>query len=696
MSKRRLETTGAMLDLWRPPAAAGDPIGCLATTYTFKPGLFDEQCLARFLEIDSEPDREDLAFLLERESRLGDVYAGVLIDHTQAGVEHSLRWDVLPVRIRGAKQHAKVSLLVWTRHVRIIVSSANLSDQGYRTNQEVAVPVDLTPQGGNVDVLLDSIDFLRTLLRLVPGASGGLPTIRRAQAFLDEVRKKTRTWPHNRRRGQIRQHLVVTVPGPKNQSSGQSSLENALRLCRTRGGSPNEVWVASPFFDSDASATTASLCKLLARGNNRHLWFCVPSMRDESPALPRIAAPRTLIDTPVRYGTSVDVELLPDMDGDKNLRPWHAKMLAFKADQYDALLIGSSNFTGAGLGVGRPRNAEANLLTIVDRIGGREHLSIDAVWPEMEWLEQPSAAEWLGSEVGQEEEEQAPAIAAPPGFLSAIFRPGHNEIVLYLAPTDLPNSWSISAVGVANPELLTSVAWHQGGRLTHVELLWPEAQPPEKLIVQWEKFEAFLPLNVEDRNDLPPPAQLEHMSADDMLGILAAADPSAAFRAWAKQHQQPNIFDDELNSATPVDLDPLRRFDLHATFLHRIRRRARILAQMRSNLQRPVHSRQALEWRLKGLVGVQAVADRLVRGLTTSNGQVDKSLLTLTDFVIVLREIEYRTDESALTEREFHDVYDGFLRELVRGLKREVEACSSLLSPQLIAFWERVAGRCLR
>ena len=52
MSKRRLETTGAMLDLWRPPAAAGDPIGCLATTYTFKPGLFDQQCLARFLEID--------------------------------------------------------------------------------------------------------------------------------------------------------------------------------------------------------------------------------------------------------------------------------------------------------------------------------------------------------------------------------------------------------------------------------------------------------------------------------------------------------------------------------------------------------------------------------------------------------------------------------------------------------------------
>src|SRR6267378_1050994 len=146
MSKRKTSVSGAMLDLWRPPQGAGDPIGCLASTYTFDPGLFDEQCLGRFLDIESEPDREDLAFLLERESRLGGVYAGVLVDHTQAGVEHSLRWDVLPVRIRRGKQHAKLSLLAWTRHVRIIVASSNLTEPGYRTNHEVASALDLTPE----------------------------------------------------------------------------------------------------------------------------------------------------------------------------------------------------------------------------------------------------------------------------------------------------------------------------------------------------------------------------------------------------------------------------------------------------------------------------------------------------------------------------------------------------------------------
>ena len=160
MKKRnRGSSRGAMLDLWRSPEGAGDPVGCLATTYTFHPGLFDEQCLARFLEIESEPDREDLAFLLERETRLGGVYAGVLVDHTQAGVEHSLRWDVLPVRVRAGKQHAKISLLAWTQRLRIIIASANLTEAGYRSNFEVAAVVDLEPDDADLSMLGDAVTF---------------------------------------------------------------------------------------------------------------------------------------------------------------------------------------------------------------------------------------------------------------------------------------------------------------------------------------------------------------------------------------------------------------------------------------------------------------------------------------------------------------------------------------------------------
>ena len=81
----------------------------------------------------------------------------------------------------------------------------------------------------------------------------------------------------------------------------------------------------------------------------------------------------------------MNVEMLPDFDADKNRRPWHAKMLGLTADRYSALMIGSSNFTCAGMGAGSYCNAEANLLTIVERVDyGRDARKLEAVWPDMD------------------------------------------------------------------------------------------------------------------------------------------------------------------------------------------------------------------------------------------------------------------------------------------------------------------------
>ena len=698
MSKyRNASTTGAMLDLWRPPKAAGDPVGCLATTYTFAPGLFDEQCLARFLEIESEPNREDLAFLLERESRLGPIYAGVLVDQTQAGVEHSYRWDVLPVRIRSGRQHAKLTLLVWNRYVRIIVASANLTEQGYRTNYEIAVPVDLSPSGGNLGALGQALAFLRDLIRLVPGPADQSPAVIRADTFLTDVEGRVKRWTPDRRRQLVQQHLVFTMPSQGAKVPARSSLDEAVKVCRTSGGSPREVWIASPFFDADTetSRVAASLCKLMARANRREVCLCVPALKDEASKGWRIAAPKALLTTPQRYNAEMYVEALPDGDPDKNPRPWHAKMIAFRAAEYSALMVGSSNFTSAGMGSGQHLNAEANLLTIVQHKDfAREAAMLEGVWPEMTEISHPENAEWIGPEPEREEEEQASSPPIAPGFLAAIYRPGaRREVILQLEPSELPNDWCVRPAGKDVRELLTSEAWRGAGRKSRVEIAWDAVQPPEKLLVQWEDKEAFLCLNVEDRRELPPPPQLENMTADDMLGILAASDPSAAYRAWAKSQQPDNQEEDELDSAIPVDLDPLRRYDLHATFLHRVRRRARILAQLRANLQRPVSGRQALEWRLRGLVGIEALGERLLRGLANANGSIDEALLTLADFLIVLREVNYQFSDGSLEKVEYDQIFLSFLEDLTKDLHQKVGVYRARISDDLWQFWERTVLR---
>ena len=177
--------------------------------------------------------------------------------------------------------------------------------------------------------------------------------------------------------------------------------------------------------------------------------------------------------------------------------------------------------------------------------------------------------------------------------------------------------------------MLDGEDWAAGGRKAMVLLPWQPVEPPERLLVRWSGGEAFWSLNVEDASQLPPPAELGEMSADDMLLILAASDPGAAFRVWAKRRQKEGGFDDELDSAIPTDLAPLRRYDLRSTFLRRIRSRARVLAQLRQNLQRPVWSVQALHWRLEGFVGIRPLAERLLHDVDAADGQVHQAVLTL-------------------------------------------------------------------
>ena len=697
MSRRKGTSSAAMLDLWRPPQHAGDAVGCLATTYTFEPALFDEQCLGRFLDIESEPDREDLAFLLERESRLGGVYAGVLVDQRQSGVEHSLRWDILRVRPKIGKQHAKLSLLVWTNHVRIIVASANLTESGYRFNQEVAGSVDLTPDNLDREIFSETIGFLAYLLSLVPGER--LPEIDRAEAFLRGTESLVRDWKPLRRRQAIRRQLVFTFPAIDSTQPGRSTLEEMIEACRNRGGSPSETWIASPFFDvnDESSRVTAALCKSMARRSLRRVSFCVPAIRDNDPnsdAVPRLAAPKALFVTPRSYQTDVTIEMLPEIDDERNRRQWHAKMIALHGDSYSALLIGSSNFTSGGMGVGQYRNAEANLLNIADRsVDGVKQLN--SLWPEMDQVIDPEAAEWLGPHPELEEEERSGTPLLPAGFLSATYRAGDNrQIVLTFDPESLPEDWTVYACGLEASELLSATRWREGGGQPVVELKWMAAQPPLKLLVKWLDDEEFLPINVEDTRTLPPPTQLQNMTADDMLMILAASDPSAAFRAWVKQ-QPTEVFDTDLDSATPIDLDPLRRYDLQATFLHRIRRRARILAQVRAKLERPVYGRQALDWRLRGMLGVRPLAERLAREVVSTEGPADEALLTLADFLIVLREVKYQPADGSLTASEFKKEYKSFLVDIATELRSQLEPHRNAVSAELLGFWERVLNECV-
>jgi hypothetical protein len=698
-SNSKDKAAGTMLELWRPPAGAGDPIGCITSTYTFTPGIFDEQCLARFLEIESEPNREDLAFLLEREARLGGIYAGVLVDASLAGVEHSLRWDVLPVRIPSGKQHAKLSLLRWSKCIRIIVSSANLTEQGYRANFEVATAVDFTEGTVGAELIAECVQFLEGLITFVPGAERAPAQVERARGFLADIVYRTQGWTQTRRGDGIRRRLACTLPG-KDGSLSRSTLEELIGICRTRGTSPHQVRIASPFYDMNGETdfATKELCKKMASGRSRHVTFAIPTDRGQfKPGdVPRLCAPAALLKTARNYVDQVDVEILPTAE-DKNFRPWHAKMMALTNDSYFALMIGSSNFTTAGLGLSTHRNTEANLLTVVDRVEyGRDAGKLSAIWPEVQQVSDPGAAEWIGPNKDLVEEEQMAKLAPPPGFLFATFEAGDNaSLILHVNCEILPQEWTIRwAQGQKVSDLISSQEWKESGSPSAIRIIWQHPTPPETLIVRWSELEALLPINIDDPQTLPPPTQLERMTADDMLGVLAAADPSAAIRAWSRTQARSSDFDEELDSASQIEIDPLQRYELCSTFLHRIRRRARILMQLRANLERPLWGMQALEWRLHGVIGIEALASRLFDEFKLANGSSNEALLTLADFLVVLRETDYQGALGAVPKATFEIVFWNFLKHLAAEYGEKVKPISVGLSADAVNFWERVVELC--
>ncbi len=310
--KGKSDSAVAMLELWRPPDNAGEQVGCLATTFTFHPGLFEEQCLARFLQVDSDPQREELAYLLEREANLGKAYAGVLVDRAMSGVEHSLRWDVLPVHIPHGKQHAKLSLLAWEHCIRVIVSSANLTEHGYRCNQEVTIAIDSDANGIDRAIIEDAIGFLESLIDFVPSLEGQSPQTQRAAEFLKQVTIQIKDWPKRPSDASARQLLVATLPrNPKRSEEKRSALAETLQVCLKEGG-PEEIWVASPFFDEGTKDddTAAALCKALARGRTRSIYFAVPSLDPTGTGAPRLAAPKSLLKTSKKYFDQVEFEAL--------------------------------------------------------------------------------------------------------------------------------------------------------------------------------------------------------------------------------------------------------------------------------------------------------------------------------------------------------------------------------------------------
>jgi hypothetical protein len=603
---------GKLLDAWVAPDDAGDPVGCVATSFTFTPAFFEEECLARFLQLESDPTEDGPVYLVEREEKLAQLAcAAALVDQHHCQGSRSLRWDLLSARMPPASLlHAKVSLLLWSRLIRVIVASANLTEAGYRRNQEVFGVVDFKPEGESpLSCLRDTASFLRqaAMHSQVAGDSGS-PALERWNALLDRAIRESRRWglpDEDLRRDAVRVHVLFSGPG-------YPSAFDTLGNLWPGGSPPDYAAVVSPFFDRpDVQNQPANeLWGLLRQRGEATVEFYVAAEEVAGEASVFLFAPRSLLDAQPSRATAITrfYRVLIPLE-----RPLHAKGIWLEDERWTVYAIGSSNFSRAGTGLGKASNLEANLVYVVDadRDGQAKKL-VDATFPEGEQVDLGGDVKWK-PRTGEGEDEVGEEVLLPRAFANSVYNcDASNRATVTLSIVgELPAGWELVTDGDGR-RYCGEGEWQAHGRPESWVRPWDAERPPSGFWVRWAGSvgSAWWPVNALTSNALPPPAELKNLPLEVLINILSSARPlHRVLGEYLRRRAREKAGD---TTDKPV-VDPHKRVDTSRFLLQRTRRTSWALNALRGRLERPAVTLEFLRWRLRGPVGVLALAKALER-----------------------------------------------------------------------------------
>ncbi len=616
MGRRKRVDEPPLADYWKPPSdnslegGVGEPVFCVATTFEFDASFFEAELLPRFLGLRFDHTENEQTFIIEREEALATTRVGVLVDASKFDPRQTtLQWDQLPIQVPGGIQHAKVTVLVWERLVRLIVGSANLTRQGYRRNRELFAALDFfdAPVSAPLSVLHDALAFINTLCtwsRTLPAAT------ERIREMTEQIRARVRPWSSAPQdftpRERPRVGLVVSHPSTASRPA-QSALKQLMQMWL-----PRRVvgfTVMTPCVGQQTGGEDAVLHSMRELPLARDVggWLIVP----EAPA-PE-GAERRIVPLPryfgqcwkKRFGKNARVLVVPRCVDrvDERPRDLHAKAILIEGDSHDLLMVGSSNFTPHGMGISA-YNCEANLVfedwANKEREGQifDDRLGIPVLWDDAVGVDD---IVWQDPE--QPPEDAPPAKPHLPAFFVwASYSQTTGELRVGIDRTQPePADWSISLAGQSAEQsvslfsrascapdgttlLLTLDERSRGVHLTALRVSWTDKDATRQ--------EGFLAVAVEDRDtDLLPPEEFCGLSVDGIIECLLSGRTPAEWiekqDAWRKR-----------NTSTDAAIESLRAVDTSNYLLYRVRRFGRALAAMADRIARTSPTPDAIRYRL--------------------------------------------------------------------------------------------------
>lgn len=662
MAKRvkKSDYRGKLLDQWEKPADSGDPVGCLCSSFTFHSDLFEEECLGRFLGLDSDAIEESELYALELDSRLSQMGKAVIfVDSRHSKGPKSPRWSMIPVHLPGASFHPKIQILIWEKAIRVIIGSANITNDGYRYNDELFISFDYS-DGAPADreLLVQFLDFYASVL-LHAKASGDV------KAGVSELIKRARSiskdWEFESPEKVF--HFIPILPG------GKSAFEQ-LQEIQPKSAKYHYAYVESPSFDLPGTDNEPAeqIWNLLKERGDVRVYYQTRGRQYEEQNEIEIFAPQSLLHAKPKKESAEVAFFLADELVNNQVRPMHSKMLQLSDDRWFCYLMGSSNFSSLGLGLKKARksNIEANVAVIIDTNSSDDASyakNIDAVTPEgIEIdLEGDYTIKWLPEKSNFDGDLNQSGV---PSFISHIeFKKDKNSSNYEIGLTD-PNT--VFAVYSPNEQEL----YRHSDDKTNIIIPSASPYPSSFLTIKWDQQTYDFPVSIASQEYIPPNTYLSNLALEEITQLLSSnlSLQKALKRVLAKKMAEENKVKTNI-------YDPHKRVNTSEFILQKTRLFSQALRALKCRIEAPVYSYENLNWRLKGPLGINSVKNALITAFPNS----EEKAFVLNEIIFCLKGISPKTEKGSLPSHKVTDHINKFTEELNVELKDLLKQASPAL-----------------
>ena len=689
-----------LMDRLVPDVKHGPMLGMLATTFQMQADFFETDFLPTLLGLGAWDDRNWTSRIAIEKNLAEMEAAAVLLDARKyIGRPRSLRVEIVPTTGKSGKPfpsklHAKVTLIVHEKAVRLIVGSANLTEPGHRLNREVvATLVVSADKPGQAHLVREAILGLQELL--------GHWLSEGSRHVLTLATERLNSWEAGNE--------------PRNTwfvwGGGEIPLWRLFLDRWQNSEQVKKITIVSPFWseEGEGGPLTSFLQELKSRGilaNGAQIRLLAEALADtESSYRPELPASFGTFD-PSALAVSAEAWAVNPQaaaeevglgEGFSATRKLHAKVLLFEGQETSLAYLGSANFSRHGWGMmSNPALANTEAGLVVRATGlGRDHLR--RLIPET-----TGSAVFLRGNAGQQlAPYQAVSDEPPwPTFLRELtlspVEPESSKLVL-VAKVDaqlIHGSWSLHLLETADGQCLEKLSIEtepDSYRVPLTEVALNRLLLDQEVLVRWwacESGSAF-PINL----DLAARQAFPIAPGNGQLGEHSLIAYYQGRVSWEELFPPPTL--PPPPPPLPPGDDGRSEVDTSKIQSYQVREFVEALAGIRQDLvQAARSSRQCMRLALLGSVSPVALANRVMdaagngRTPTAAGFQLVEILACLRASQNYVEDDRHRADWNPLADEAIAKV-----EKLLGGLRA---AHSQVLSSRMFTRYETAVAHVRR